>query len=42
MNKRDASNEEKEMVLNLMNEYQNKIQKKKVRLEKTPNNGEDR
>ena len=42
MNKRNASKEEKEMVLNLMNEYQSKILKKKSKLGQMPNNGEYR
>mgnify|MGYP004511602927 FL=1 len=42
MNRRNASNEEKAIVLDLMNEYQTKILKKKAELKENKKTGEDR
>lgn len=42
MNRRNASNEEKAIVLDLMNEYQTKIFKKKAELKENKKTGEDR
>ena len=42
MNRRNASNEQKAIVLDLMNEYQTKIFKKKAELKENKKTGEDR